>query len=100
MTNQHLFDTARTTASRDAAQIATLLAKLNRTIARLSLDIEQEEERAQVRDLLDPAYPMLARTLAARRNNLRATVAALEALVDTGDHENLGSDFPTIVPVA
>ena len=95
MTNQRFFDTALTTASRDAARIMTLLAKLTRSIATLSIDIEHEEERARVRDVLDPAYPMLARTLAARRDNLRATVAALEALVYSGDHK-----APPTVPTA
>jgi hypothetical protein len=47
----------------------------------LSADIEHEEERAGVRDVCDPAYPVLARSLRARRENIGATIASLEALV-------------------
>jgi hypothetical protein len=93
MKNQRLFDTAREIASRDVAQIATLIEKLTRSIATLSIDIEHEEERAQVRDVFDSAYPILARSLAARRDNLRATVAALEALVGSGDHDSRDVHF-------
>jgi hypothetical protein len=35
-------------------------------------------ERARVSDRRDAAYPILARTLAARRDNLKETIAALE----------------------
>jgi len=45
------------------------------------VDIEHEEAWAGVRDLSDPAYPMLARSLRARRENIGATIASLEALV-------------------
>ena len=93
MKNQRLADTPREIASRDMTQIATLIEKLTRSIATLSIDIEHEEERAQVRDVLDPAYPILARSLAARRDNLRATVVALEALVGSGDHDSHLHDF-------
>ena len=85
MRNQRQFSTAHITAARDEVQIATLITTLTRSIAILSIDIEHEEERAQVSDILDAAYPMLARTLRARRDNLVATIAALEALMDTGD---------------
>ena len=83
MRNQRLFDTAHA-ATRDEVRIATLITALTRSMEVLSIDIDHEEERAQVCDILDAAYPMLARTLRARRDNLVATIAALEALVDTG----------------
>ena len=44
----------------------------------LTADIEHEEARAGVRDLSDPAYPVLARSLRARRENIGATIALLE----------------------
>jgi hypothetical protein len=44
----------------------------------LDQDIVGEEKPAQVFDPSHPAYLILARTLTARRDNLRATVAALE----------------------
>ena len=70
---------------RDEVQIATLIATLTRSITILSIDIEHEEDRARVHNVLDAAYPMLAQNLRARRDNLVATTAALEALVNTGD---------------
>jgi hypothetical protein len=45
----------------------------------LTIDIEHEETQAGVRDLADPAYPALAQSLRLRRENIRLTVAALEA---------------------
>ena len=53
MRNQHQFRTAHITAGRDEVQIATLIATLIRSIATLSIDIEQEEDRAQVRNVFD-----------------------------------------------
>ena len=85
MRNQRQRNTAHVTAARDEVQIATLIATLTRSITILSIDIEHEEDRARVHNVLDAAYPMLAQTLRARRDNLVATIAALEALVNTGD---------------
>jgi hypothetical protein len=52
-----------------------------RSVELLIVDIEHEETRASVRDLSDPAYPVLARSLRARRDNIRVTIASLETLV-------------------
>ena len=84
MRNQRQRNTAHVTAARGEFQIATLIATLTRSITILSIDIEHEEGRAQVHNVLDAAYPMLAQTLRARRDNLVATIAALETLVNTG----------------
>ena len=84
MRNQRRLNTTHVTAARDEVQIATLIATLTRSITILSIDIEHEEERARVHNVLNAAYPMLAQTLRARRDNLVATIAALEALVNTG----------------
>ena len=87
MSNQRLYDTASIVASRDEVRIATLISSLTRSIATLNSDIEHEEKQAQVFDVLDPLYPMLARALRTRRDNVAATVAALEALANVaGDH--------------
>jgi hypothetical protein len=51
---------------------------LNRTICILNCDIATEEECARVFERSDAMYPILARTLAARRDNLKVTVAALD----------------------
>jgi hypothetical protein len=57
-----------------------LIGDLTRSIDILTADIEHEEQRARAGDLLDPAYPVLARSLRARRRNLEATVASLGEL--------------------
>jgi hypothetical protein len=46
----------------------------------LTVDIEHEQTRVGVRDLSDPAYPVLARSLRTRRENIGATIAMLENL--------------------
>jgi hypothetical protein len=68
----------RTTASREELQIGELIADLDRIVHILNSDIAAEEEQAQVFERSHPEYPMLARMLAARRDNLTATIAALE----------------------
>jgi hypothetical protein len=73
--------TLRRTAVIDRLQIATLVGDLSRAINLLTADIEQEEERVGVRDVDKPTYPVLARSLRRRRENIGATIASLEALV-------------------
>jgi hypothetical protein len=63
----------------EMAQISTLISNLTRSVELLHFDIDFEEERARIRDLSDPAYPILARHLRTRRENLMETIAALEA---------------------
>jgi hypothetical protein len=81
MSNSYLFETLRGTAVVNGLQIATLIGSLSRSVELLTVDIEHEETRVGVRDLSDPTYPVLARSLRARRDNIRATTASLEALV-------------------
>jgi hypothetical protein len=80
MANSYLSETLRVTAATKRLQIATLITDLSRRVALLSADIEQEEQRG-VRDLGDPAYPLLARNLRTRRENLAVTIASLEAMI-------------------
>jgi len=56
---------------------------LNRTVCLLDCDVAAEEERARISDRSNSAYPILARTLAARRDNLQGTIAALEQRLTT-----------------
>jgi hypothetical protein len=72
------FDITSETAAREFGQIGAMLADLDRTIKILNCDIATEEERARVSNPPDAAYPTLARMLAARRENLKTTAAALE----------------------
>jgi hypothetical protein len=78
MRRQRHFDIASATALREAAVIRNMMVDLNRTVCLLGCDIATEEERARISDRSNSAYPILARTLAARRDNLRDTIAALE----------------------
>ena len=81
MANPHLPETFRATTAVNRLRIATLIADLTRTVDILTVDIEHEETRAGVRDLADPAYPVLARSLMERRENVGATIGSLEALI-------------------
>jgi hypothetical protein len=78
MKHQPHFGSANVNTLTEVARIVALVGDLNRYAQLLDYDITNEEERVQVFDPSDATYPVLARTLAARRDNLRATVAALE----------------------
>lgn len=67
------------TATSREALIGELIADLDRIVRLLNNDIAAEEERARVFDRSSEKYPAFARTLLQRRNNLAATIAALEA---------------------
>jgi hypothetical protein len=54
-----------------------MIIDLERTIQMLRIEICTQEERVRVFDKADPLYPILARTLGQRHQNLMATVAAL-----------------------
>jgi hypothetical protein len=82
MANPYRPETLRETAATNRFQIAILISDLRRSMNILTADIEHEEERAGVRDLQDPAYPVLARTLMARRDNIEATICALQMRVN------------------
>ena len=64
--------------SREALQTRSLIADIDRVVQILDSDIAAEEEKAVIFDSSQTEYPMLARTLAARRDNLRGTIAALK----------------------
>ena len=63
--------------SREAEQTKSLIADLDRIVQIINADVAAEEERAKVFDTTRPEYPILARALKARRDNLLGTVAAL-----------------------
>jgi len=81
MENSSLFETRRGYSPGNKLQIATLIGNLSRTVAFLTADIEHQETRAGVRNVADPAYPVLARSLRVRRENLGATIASLEMAI-------------------
>ncbi|WP_210189219.1 hypothetical protein [Bradyrhizobium erythrophlei] len=72
------FETARASAIREVAVVSKILTDLVRTLELIESDIAAEEERASISDRSDPKYPMLARSLIERRNNIKMTIAALE----------------------
>jgi hypothetical protein len=78
MRHQHHFGIDGQTAQREAVKIRTMINDLNHTVQVLELEIETEEVRSGVRDLSNFAYPILSKTMVARRENLKGTIAALE----------------------
>jgi hypothetical protein len=62
-----------------------MIADVRRVVRVLDCDVQTEEERSRIFDRSDAHYPILARTLAARRANLNATIIALEARLSSID---------------
>jgi hypothetical protein len=67
-----------TTASRQAVRTKALIADLDRIVQILDDSIAAEEELAGISDRSQAGYPQHARKMAARRDNLADTIAALE----------------------
>ena len=59
-------------------KVQTLIADLQRIVNILDADIDFEEQQIGVTDLASPEYPILARALRARRDNLSATIYDLK----------------------
>ena len=78
MEHQWDFKSAGRFGSREAAQISGLISDLERIVRIIDLDIAAQEQDARVFDASKAAYPITARTLRARRDNLANTIASLE----------------------
>jgi len=81
MSNLSLNETAapeRDTLSK-AATAESLVASLRQTEFALREGIKAEEERTSLRDQSDPCYSILARSMRARAENLKMTIALLMA---------------------
>jgi hypothetical protein len=92
MNRQARFETTRGSALREAAVIGKILADLARTVQLIESDIATEEARAGVFNRSDVKYPILARTLIERRDNLKATIAALEQRhIERALHEQMAT---------
>ena len=76
MKHQRHFDNR--SRSREALQTQRLIADIDRVVQILNSDIVAEEQRTDVLNGSQAEYSMLARSLAARRDNLKGTIAALE----------------------
>jgi hypothetical protein len=84
MKHQPHFDTT-VAAQREAGKIRNLILSLDRSVRLLNYDITIEEERTGISDRSDATYSILARMMAARRNNLKDTITALEKRLSTLD---------------
>jgi hypothetical protein len=71
------FETAREGTARELT-ISKMLSDLALACQLIEADIAAEEERVGIFDQLDTRYPILARSLIERRNNIKLTIAALE----------------------
>ena len=78
MKHQYHFGSPNRVAFREVARIGALIRDLDRVVRILESDIATEEERSGVTDRFDAAYPIIARTMTARRDNLKETIGALE----------------------
>jgi hypothetical protein len=67
------------TEVREAATIGAMIADMRRIVEILDSSVSAEEERTRFRDRADGRYPILARQFAERRDNLKVTIATLEA---------------------
>jgi hypothetical protein len=70
---------------RTTMKLRALVADLHSQVHFLDQGIHDEERRTGMFDVADFAYPILARTLRARRDNLLATIRVLEShMAETG----------------
>ena len=76
MKHQRHFD--RRSPSREVLQTRILIADIDRVVQILDSDIAAGRQQAGVFDHCQAEYPMLARTLATRRDNLKGTIELLE----------------------
>ena len=70
---------------RATMKLRALVADLQLQVQALDRDIHEDEQRTGIFDVADVAYPMLARTLRGRRDNLLATIAMLEHRIAAAD---------------
>ncbi|MGA2058219.1 MAG: hypothetical protein ABSG88_23305 [Bradyrhizobium sp.] len=77
MKHQYHFGSPNDAALNEAAKLKALISDLDRVVRILDSHISTEQERDGMSNHL-PAYPILARVMTARRDNLKETIAALE----------------------
>ena len=70
---------------RATMKLRALVADLQLRLEVLDTDIHNEEQRTGVFDVDNVAYPILARTLRGRRDNLLATIRVLESHLAEAD---------------
>ena len=67
--------------SAEALKTHRLIADIRRVVDILNDGIAEEEARTGITDRREPGYPMRARALVARRDNLESTIASLQQRV-------------------
>ena len=67
---------------RRVRQIEMMLAEFTRMSAELDREIANEEKRAGITDPRHFAYPTYARAASVRRDNLKSSIAELEAQIE------------------
>ena len=75
---KHQEQSRRTDELREATQTRALISDITRIVEILNVDISSEEQAAGVADPARTEYPVFARTLRARRDNLLETISALQ----------------------
>src|SRR5438445_6599549 len=71
-----------------AVRIRSMIAVLERAVSSLNASIDAIVEGSQVRDPANFAYPVAARAMCARRDNIQGTIAVLfRQLAKTNDAE-------------
>jgi hypothetical protein len=86
------FDT-REVLQRKAILIWRMIGDIDRSVRLLDCDIATEEERTGISDRSDAAYPILARMLATRRDNLNNTITALEERLSKLNHAEMVAEL-------
>ena len=78
--------TSRLEIPRTAIKLHALISDLRWRVQLLDSDIQDEEKRTGISNVSNTAYPILARKLRTRRDNLLATITTLESqLAETGE---------------
>jgi hypothetical protein len=76
-------------------QMTAQMSELRRRVCDFEIEIEAEKARAHIFDVQIAAYPILARNLRARRDNLLATISLLETRLTRTSRSN---DFQLVLP--
>jgi hypothetical protein len=81
MRDQGHFDTfiASSPEATHTQLASSLVFELQQMLSLLQAALAEEERKATVRDPADPQYPMLARSLRSRSDNLQKTIFCLQA---------------------
>jgi uncharacterized metal-binding protein YceD (DUF177 family) len=88
---QHRQTLEATTAQRQTALVRGMISSLGKAVSTLNASIEAELECARVRDPSHFAFPIAIRAMMVRRDNLKASIAALSKRL--ADVDQVSSDL-------